>query len=167
MLGQLAESRLQAAVDIISRGKVVVTNRLHAAVVANLVGRPLIWIDTAQKKISGERGLLARAARARTPRWRARLAHARRAGAPPLRRPASDAPACLPAGLAAGLAARLPAPAGVRSLAFSHSTACTEAHMHSRQAGDLAEAVALAQQWLGSQDFVWSLHHQGPGAAAQ
>jgi exopolysaccharide biosynthesis predicted pyruvyltransferase EpsI len=41
-------------VDVISLGKVVVTNRLHAAVMANLVGRPLIWIDTQHKKISGE-----------------------------------------------------------------------------------------------------------------
>jgi exopolysaccharide biosynthesis predicted pyruvyltransferase EpsI len=51
---QLAESRLQGAVDVISLGKVVVTNRLHAAIMANLVGRPLIWIDTAQKKTSGK-----------------------------------------------------------------------------------------------------------------
>jgi exopolysaccharide biosynthesis predicted pyruvyltransferase EpsI len=50
----VAESRLQGAVDVISLGKVVVTNRLHAAVMANLVGRPLIWIDTQHKKISGE-----------------------------------------------------------------------------------------------------------------
>jgi len=53
-LTQVAESRLQGAIDVISTGKVVVTNRLHAAIVANLVGRPLIWIDTEQKKISGE-----------------------------------------------------------------------------------------------------------------
>lgn len=51
---QVAESRLQGAVDVISAGKVVVTNRLHAAVTANLVGGPLVWIDTEQKKISGE-----------------------------------------------------------------------------------------------------------------
>lgn len=51
---QVAESRLQDAVDVISLGKIVVTNRLHAAIMANLVGRPLIWIDTEQKKLSGE-----------------------------------------------------------------------------------------------------------------
>lgn len=50
----LAESRLQGAMDVISQGKVIVTNRLHAAVMANLLGRPLIWIDTEQKKLSGE-----------------------------------------------------------------------------------------------------------------
>jgi exopolysaccharide biosynthesis predicted pyruvyltransferase EpsI len=53
-LVQLAESRLQGAIDVISLGKVVVTNRLHAAVMANLVGRPLVWIDTQHKKLSGK-----------------------------------------------------------------------------------------------------------------
>jgi exopolysaccharide biosynthesis predicted pyruvyltransferase EpsI len=53
-LVQVAESRLQGAIDIISLGKVVVTNRLHAAIVANLLGRPLVWIDTRHKKLSGE-----------------------------------------------------------------------------------------------------------------
>lgn len=53
-LVQVAESRLQGAIDVISRGKVVVTNRLHAAIMANLIGRPLIWIDTQQHKLSGE-----------------------------------------------------------------------------------------------------------------
>lgn len=53
-LTQFAESRLQAAVEAISYGKLVVTNRVHGAVAANLVGRPVIWIDTIQKKISGE-----------------------------------------------------------------------------------------------------------------
>lgn len=53
LLTQLAESRFQGAVAAVSQGKVVVTNCLHAATMANLLGRPLIWIDTPQKQLSG------------------------------------------------------------------------------------------------------------------
>lgn len=53
-LTQFAESRLQGAIEVVSLGKVVVTNRLHVAIMANLLGRPLIWIDTQQKKLSSK-----------------------------------------------------------------------------------------------------------------
>lgn len=53
-LTQLADSRLHAAVKVLSLGKVVITNRLHAAIIANLLGRPLIWIDTKLKKVSSK-----------------------------------------------------------------------------------------------------------------
>lgn len=54
VLTHFSESRLQGAIEVVSLGKVVVTNRLHVAITANLVGRPLIWIDTLEGKLTGE-----------------------------------------------------------------------------------------------------------------
>lgn len=51
---QLANSRVQAGVKLLAKGRVIITDRLHASILANLIGRPLIWIDTKQKKLSGE-----------------------------------------------------------------------------------------------------------------
>jgi polysaccharide pyruvyl transferase WcaK-like protein len=50
----LAQSRLTAALEQVSSGKVVITNRLHGSILANLIGRPVIWIDTKGKKVSGK-----------------------------------------------------------------------------------------------------------------
>jgi exopolysaccharide biosynthesis predicted pyruvyltransferase EpsI len=43
-----------AGAEQVAQGKVVITNRLHAVIMANMVGRPTIYIDTKQKKITGE-----------------------------------------------------------------------------------------------------------------
>eukprot|EP00775_Hariotina_reticulata_P009646 gene9646-9806_t len=51
---QISLSRVAAGAEQISKGRVVITNRLHAAIMANFVGRPLIWIDTKQKKVNGD-----------------------------------------------------------------------------------------------------------------
>eukprot|EP00210_Caulerpa_lentillifera_P002010 g1927.t1 len=53
----VSEVRLNAAIRQISRGRVVVTNRLHGSIVANLIGRPLFWFDTKQKKLEYTRKL--------------------------------------------------------------------------------------------------------------
>jgi hypothetical protein len=45
----------------------------------------------------------------------------------------------------------------VRALAFSYSPACTEANLHSRQAGSFAEAVRMAAELLQAPGFVWSV----------
>ena len=51
----LAEVRLNAAVQIVAQGKIVITNRMHASVVATLAGRILLWVDTEQEKLKGTR----------------------------------------------------------------------------------------------------------------
>jgi pyruvyl transferase EpsO len=43
---------IRSAVDILSEGRVVVTDRLHAAVFAALLGKPVVMIDNANKKLS-------------------------------------------------------------------------------------------------------------------
>lgn len=53
----VSEVRLNAAIRQISRGRVLVTNRLHASIIANLIGRPLFWFDTKQKKLERTRTL--------------------------------------------------------------------------------------------------------------
>lgn len=47
-----SEVRLQAAMDLISAGKVVITNRLHGSIIATLMGKHLIYVDTKEGKIS-------------------------------------------------------------------------------------------------------------------
>jgi exopolysaccharide biosynthesis predicted pyruvyltransferase EpsI len=51
---QIAFSRVAGGAEQISKGRVIITNRLHATIMANFVGRPVIWIDTKQKKVNGE-----------------------------------------------------------------------------------------------------------------
>lgn len=50
-----SEVRLNKAVQQMSRGRVVVTNRLHASIIADLIGRPLFWFDTQYKKLERTR----------------------------------------------------------------------------------------------------------------
>lgn len=48
--------------------------------------------------------------------------------------------------------------AGVRSFAFSFQPdLCTERNLHSQQAANFPEAVALAATWLSAPEFVWSM----------
>ena len=51
----LSEVRLNEAVKIISKGRVVITNRMHGSVLATLIGRTLLWVDTTEKKLAGVR----------------------------------------------------------------------------------------------------------------
>ncbi|MFD4183940.1 polysaccharide pyruvyl transferase family protein [Rhodococcus sp. NPDC058514] len=46
------ETNIGAAVSILSRGRVVVTDRLHAAVLASLMGKPVVMTDNVTKKVS-------------------------------------------------------------------------------------------------------------------
>lgn len=43
---------VEGAVDILSAGRVVVTDRLHAAVFGILMGKPVVMVDNANKKLS-------------------------------------------------------------------------------------------------------------------
>jgi pyruvyl transferase EpsO len=43
---------IRNAVDILSEGRVVVTDRLHAAVFSVLLGKPVVMVDNANKKLS-------------------------------------------------------------------------------------------------------------------
>eukprot|EP00775_Hariotina_reticulata_P003296 gene3296-3572_t len=51
-MSEVAMSRVVAGAEQIAKGHVVITNSLHATIMANFVGRPLIWIDTKQKKVN-------------------------------------------------------------------------------------------------------------------
>lgn len=41
-------------------------------------------------------------------------------------------------------------------MAFSYSSACSEAGMHSVQASSFAEGATIAAAWLQSPEFIWS-----------
>lgn len=47
-----AQLNVRHAISILSKGQVVATNRLHATVLAALIGRPVVALDNANKKIS-------------------------------------------------------------------------------------------------------------------
>ena len=51
----LSEVRLNEAIKIISKGQIVITNRMHGSVLATLIGRTLLWVDTTEKKLAGVR----------------------------------------------------------------------------------------------------------------
>jgi len=48
----IASNNVRHAVRILSRGRLVVTNRLHATVLATLMGKPVVAMDNANGKIS-------------------------------------------------------------------------------------------------------------------
>ncbi|QDG90687.1 polysaccharide pyruvyl transferase family protein [Pseudarthrobacter sp. NIBRBAC000502770] len=48
----IAENNVRQAVSILNRGRLVVTNRLHATVLAALMGKPVVAMDNANGKIS-------------------------------------------------------------------------------------------------------------------
>ena len=48
----IATNNVSHAVRILSRGRLIVTNRLHATVLATLMGRPVVAMDNANGKIS-------------------------------------------------------------------------------------------------------------------
>lgn len=52
MLDWQASLVVRNAVQIVSRGQVVVTDRLHAAIYAMLMGKPVVLVDNANRKIS-------------------------------------------------------------------------------------------------------------------
>ncbi|GMH34156.1 hypothetical protein BSKO_01990 [Bryopsis sp. KO-2023] len=56
-VGAFSEVRTAEAIKIISQGKIVITNRLHATIVATLLGKTLFWVDTVQKKVSSTRSV--------------------------------------------------------------------------------------------------------------
>ncbi len=45
---------------LLSRGRVVITDRLHASIMATLLGKPVIYLDNNYKKITQVRGALAK-----------------------------------------------------------------------------------------------------------
>lgn len=47
-----ADIIIDNAIDILSRGRIVVTDRLHATVFAALMGKPVVMVDNANKKVS-------------------------------------------------------------------------------------------------------------------
>jgi hypothetical protein len=53
-VSQIAWSKVVAGAEQLGQGKVVITNRLHASIMSNLIGRPTIYMDTKQKKVSGK-----------------------------------------------------------------------------------------------------------------
>lgn len=52
--------RIQMANNLFSRGRVVVTDRLHASIMSTLMGKPLVYLDNSYKKITNVRGALAK-----------------------------------------------------------------------------------------------------------
>ena len=51
----LAEFRLRAANNLLCRGRVVVSNRLHAMLLSLLMGKPFVGFDNSYRKLSGYR----------------------------------------------------------------------------------------------------------------
>jgi pyruvyl transferase EpsO len=49
------QERLRLGAEMICKARVVVTDRLHASIMANLVGRPVVYIDNSYNKISKTR----------------------------------------------------------------------------------------------------------------
>ena len=47
-----AQEVVASGAKLLSRGKVVVTDRLHAAVLARLIGRPVVALDNSYGKLS-------------------------------------------------------------------------------------------------------------------
>jgi len=52
---ELQSYRVGAANNIISRGRIVITDRLHASIMATLIGRPLIYLDNIYGKTTNVR----------------------------------------------------------------------------------------------------------------
>ena len=51
--------RTQMANNVFSRARLVITDRLHASIMATLMGKPVIYLDNSYKKISNVRSALA------------------------------------------------------------------------------------------------------------
>ncbi len=51
--------RTQMANNLFSRGRLVITDRLHASIMSTLMGKPVIYLDNSYKKITNVRGALA------------------------------------------------------------------------------------------------------------
>ncbi len=51
--------RTQMANNVFSRGRLVITDRLHASIMSTLMGKPLIYLDNTYKKIANVRSALA------------------------------------------------------------------------------------------------------------
>jgi pyruvyl transferase EpsO len=54
------EHRMQMGNNVLSRGRMVVTDRLHASIMSALLGIPHIYMDNSYKKITNVRGSLAK-----------------------------------------------------------------------------------------------------------
>lgn len=52
--------RTHMANNLFSRGRVIITDRLHASIFSTLLGRPLVYLDNSYKKITNVRGALAK-----------------------------------------------------------------------------------------------------------
>jgi pyruvyl transferase EpsO len=52
-------TRTQMANRLFSRGRLVITDRLHASIISTLMGKPVIYLDNIYKKITNVRGALA------------------------------------------------------------------------------------------------------------
>jgi pyruvyl transferase EpsO len=52
--------RTQMANNLFSRGRLIITNRLHATIFTTLMGKPVIYLDNTYKKITNVRGALAK-----------------------------------------------------------------------------------------------------------
>ncbi len=52
--------RTQMANNVFSRGRLVITDRLHASIMCTLMGKPVIYLDNTYKKISNVRSALAK-----------------------------------------------------------------------------------------------------------
>jgi exopolysaccharide biosynthesis predicted pyruvyltransferase EpsI len=52
--------RTQMANNLFSRGRLIITNRLHATIFTTLMGKPVIYLDNTYKKIANVRGALAK-----------------------------------------------------------------------------------------------------------
>lgn len=50
-----SEVRLAAAMEMLSQGKIVITNRLHGSIVSTLMGKHLFYVDTKEKKLKNVR----------------------------------------------------------------------------------------------------------------
>jgi pyruvyl transferase EpsO len=52
--------RTQMANNLFSRGRLIITDRLHATIFTTLMGKPVIYLDNTYKKIANVRGALAK-----------------------------------------------------------------------------------------------------------
>ncbi|GMH34145.1 hypothetical protein BSKO_01979 [Bryopsis sp. KO-2023] len=50
-----SEVRTAAAMNVLSQGKVVITNRLHGSIVSTLMGKRLFYVDTKERKLKNVR----------------------------------------------------------------------------------------------------------------
>jgi exopolysaccharide biosynthesis predicted pyruvyltransferase EpsI len=53
--------RTQLGNTLLSRGRVVITDRLHASIMSTLIDRPVVYIDNSYKKLTRIRGGLEKA----------------------------------------------------------------------------------------------------------